>query len=119
MTKQQETFKSEILKAIEDKTTTSFISIIGSAGTGKTLLTYDIAKELRLDGKKPLIIHCGILNNGQDKLKNKHGWDITSIKYYYTHELSDYDVVIIDEAQRIYPDQLNKIVEKIQFPLTD
>ena len=114
LTKQQETFKSEILKAIEDKTTTSFISITGSAGTGKTLLTYDIAKELRLDGKKPLIIHCGILNNGQDKLKNKHGWDITSIKYYYTHELSDYDVVIIDEAQRIYPDQLNKIVEKIQ-----
>ncbi len=114
LTKQQEKVKSEILNTIKDKTIASFISITGSAGTGKTLLTYDIAKELKLDGKKPLIIHCGILNNGQDKLKSEHGWGITSIKNYYTHELSDYDVVIIDEAQRIYPDQLNKIVEKIQ-----
>lgn len=113
LTKQQETLKSEILKTIEDKTTVSFISITGSAGTGKTLLTYDIAKELRGFGKKPLIIHCGILNDGQHKLKNE-GWDITSIKYYYTHKLSDYDVVIIDEAQRIELDQLNKIVEIIQ-----
>ena len=106
LTKQQETFKSEIVKAIEDKTTASFISITGSAGTGKTLLTYDIAKELRLVGKKSLIIHCGILNNGHVKLKTEHGWDITSIKNYYMHELSDYDVIIIDEAQRIYPNQL-------------
>jgi Cdc6-like AAA superfamily ATPase len=114
LTTQQETIKNEILKIIEDKTTASFISITGSAGTGKTLLTYDIAKELRLDGKKPLIIHCGILNDGQLQLKNEQGWSITSIKYYYTHELSDYDLVIIDEAQRIQSDQLNKIVEKIQ-----
>lgn len=114
LTKQQEEFKSNILIAIEDKTTASFISVTGSAGTGKTLLTYDIAKQLKLDGKNPLIIHCGLLNGGQEKLKNEHGWEITSIKYYHTHELSDYDVVIIDEAQRIYPAQLDKIVEKIQ-----
>jgi hypothetical protein len=114
LTKQQETVKSEILKTIEDKTTSSFISLTGSAGTGKTLLTYDIAKELRLDGKKSLIIHCGVLNEGQHKLKSEHGWDITSIKYYYTHELSNYDVVIIDEAQRIYTKQLEEIVVKIQ-----
>lgn len=114
LTKQQETVKVEILNAIENVATSSFISVTGSAGTGKTLLTYDIAKELRVTGKKPLIIHCGILNDGQYKLKNGHGWDIASIKYYYTHELSDYDLVIIDEAQRIQSDQLNKIVEKIQ-----
>lgn len=115
LTKQQETVKAEILNTIENETTASFISVTGSAGTGKTLLTYDIAKELRLNGKKPLIIHCGILNNGQDKLKSEHGWVITSIKYYYTHELSDYDLVIIDEAQRIKSDQLTNIVEKIQL----
>ncbi|OIQ95292.1 hypothetical protein GALL_227710 [mine drainage metagenome] len=78
LTKQQETVKVEILNTIENETTASFISVTGSAGTGKTLLTYDIAKKLRLDGKKPLIIHCGILNDGQHNLKNEHGWDITS-----------------------------------------
>ena len=77
LTKQQETFKSEILAVLEDKTTTNFISITGSAGTGKTLLVYDIAKELRATGKNLLIIHCGILNDGQHQLKNEHGWDIT------------------------------------------
>lgn len=114
LTKQQETIKSQVLKIIEDQTTTSFISIIGSAGTGKTLLTYDIAKELRENGKKSLIIHCGLLNNGQLALNEEHGWNIIPIKDYSRYELPEYDVVIIDEAQRIRPSQLNKIVEKIQ-----
>jgi DNA replication protein DnaC len=115
LTKQQETVKCEILKTIEDKTTASFISLTGSAGTGKTLLTYDIAKKLMVVGKKALIIHCGLLNDGQHKLKNDYGWEIISIKYYASYELSNYDVVIIDEAQRIKPDQLKKIIEKIQL----
>ena len=44
MKNEQEKVKAEILKAIDDETKPSFISIIGSAGTGKTLLTYDVAK---------------------------------------------------------------------------
>jgi Cdc6-like AAA superfamily ATPase len=114
LTKQQETVKSEILKTIEDKTTANFISITGSAGTGKTLLTYDIAKQINRNNKKALIIHCGLLNIGQLTLNNEPGWNITPIKHYSRHELSDYDVIIVDEAQRIYPNQLNAIVDKIQ-----
>jgi len=64
--------------------------------------------------KKPLIIHCGHLNSGQDKLKNKYEWKIIPIKAIATCELSSYYVVIIDEAQRIYPDQLKRIVEIVQ-----
>lgn len=112
LTKQQENVKSEILKTIEDKTTASFISITGSAGTGKTLLTYDVAKKLKSSGKKGLIIHCGVLNNGQLVLNDEHGWNIIPIKQYSIQDLSDYDVVIIDEAQRIYPTQLEDIVNK-------
>lgn len=114
LTQQQETIKREILKTIADKTTASFISLTGSAGTGKTLLTYDIAKELRENGEKELIIHCGLLNDGQDTLNDEHGWNIIPIKNYSTQNLSKYDVVIIDEAQRIEPSQLNDIVEKIK-----
>lgn len=114
LTHQQEEFKSEILNTIDNSKTASYISIKGGAGTGKTLLIYDIAKELRNANRTPLIIHCGNLNSGQLKLIKKHSWDIIRIKDYGNHELSSYDVIIIDEAQRIYPSQLDKIVEKIQ-----
>ncbi len=114
LTKQQEAIKSDVLNILEDVKTARFISITGTAGTGKTLLTYDIAKALSAAGKKPLIIHCGILNDGQLQLKDEHGWSVISIRDFLRYELSDYHLVIIDEAQRIKTDQLEKIVEIIQ-----
>ena len=42
------------------------------------------------------------------------GWKITPIKYYSNHDLANYDLIIIDEAQRIYPSQLDDITQKIQ-----
>jgi len=114
LTHQQEEFKSKILKRIKDKSKVNFIAITGSAGTGKTLLTYDIAKTVMSEGKKVLIIHCGILNDGQEKLKEKYNWEIISIKSYKSIELSAFDLIIIDEAQRIYPNQFNEIVKNIQ-----
>lgn len=113
LTNQQEDVKSKIFKIIENKSKDNFISITGSAGTGKTLLTYDIVKEITSTGQKVLIIHCGYLNDGQIKLNNDYGWTIIPIKRYSSYELSNYDLIIIDEAQRIYPRQLDDIVEKI------
>ena len=40
----------------------------------------------------------------------KRGWEIIPIKDA-AYDLSVYDVIVIDEAQRIKPDQLEKIVE--------
>jgi len=114
LTHQQEEYKSKILNTIEDSSIANFIAIIGSAGTGKTLLTYDITKTVMSEGKKVLIIHCGILNDGQEKLKEKYNWEIISIKSYKNKEISDFDLIIIDEAQRIYPNQFNEIVKNIQ-----
>lgn len=114
LTHQQEDVKNQIIDSMESPQAANFISIIGSAGTGKTLLTYDIAKHL-LDGKrKPLIIHCGQLNGGHIELI-KHGWVITSIKYYANQDLANYELVIIDEAQRIKPVQLDTIIEKARL----
>ncbi len=78
-------------------------SIRGNAGTGKTLLVYDIAKKFMDTGKKVIICHCGILNEGQIKLKG-HGWQIIglkSINQLIQTSIKNYDVVIIDEVQRI------------------
>lgn len=113
LTHQQEDVKTQVLKSLDTSKAANFISVVGSAGTGKTLLVYDFSKELISIGKKPLIIHCGYLNEGQEELKN-HGWEIIPIKSYAAHELSAYDVIIIDEAQRIYPEQLEKIVALIK-----
>lgn len=111
LTHQQEDVKNQIIDSIKSLPAAKFISIIGGAGTGKTLLTYDIAKHLIDSKRKSLIIHCGQLNEGHTKLI-LNGWVITPIKSYGNHDFANYDLVIIDEAQRIYPHQLDAIIEK-------
>jgi hypothetical protein len=111
LTNQQEDIKNQIVDLIKKSSSAIFISIVGNAGTGKTLLTYDIARQAIDEGGKPLIIHCGILNRGHLKLIEK-GWEIAPIKSYSKYNISDYDFVILDEAQRIYLNQLDDIVQK-------
>lgn len=113
LTQQQEKFKKSTNLEI-NKSEASFISICGKAGTGKTLLTYDIAKDFINDGKKVLIIHCGILNAGQNKLINDFSWNIIPIRMLDVLGFSSYDLIIIDETQRIYPAQLDKIIMAVQ-----
>lgn len=114
LTNQQEDVKNQIIDSLKPPKAAKFISIIGSAGTGKTLLTYDIAKHLIGSERKALIIHCGQLNDGHIELI-KNGWAITPIKNYGNHDLANYDLVIIDEAQRIYLKQLDTIIEKAKL----
>lgn len=109
LTSQQEEIKSKVLMDLNVATGCQFVTIVGSAGTGKTLLIYDVYKSMLGTGKKPIIVHCGNLNGGQVVLK-EHGWNISPIKNVKHLDLSFYDVIIIDEAQRIYTEQLDEIV---------
>jgi hypothetical protein len=109
LTHQQEDFKVQIINSINAAAGISFTAITGSAGTGKTLLTFDIAKHLLALGRKVLIIHCGQLNGGHQKLIEA-GWTICPIKNYRMHDVAKFDAILIDEAQRIYQSQLNDIV---------
>ncbi|MED0922930.1 hypothetical protein P4T43_21710, partial [Bacillus paranthracis] len=90
MTEQQENFKNEIL-SYKKGTGPSYIAIEGYAGTGKTLLTYDIAKAYRDISKRVLIFHCGSLNEGQKKLIRDSNWEIAPIKDYQKYNLNEYD----------------------------
>ena len=114
LTLQQDTVKNQITEFFKLPKAARFFSIIGGAGTGKTLLTYDIAKSFFTDKKRPLIIHCGNLNDGHWKLISK-GWTIVAIKNYAAQDLAKYDLVIVDEAQRIRKDQLDAIVDKAKL----
>ncbi|MEP1782115.1 DNA/RNA helicase domain-containing protein [Reichenbachiella sp.] len=113
LTNQQEDFKKGILKAIE-KSTNFFFSICGKAGTGKTLLTFDIAKEVMNAGSKVLVIHCGNLNEGHSRLCDEYEWNICSIRNWYNSSFDEYSLVIIDEVQRVRPSQLSTIIDEIK-----
>ena len=103
--------QEEIMNAIIDNINKGdrFFLIQGDAGTGKTLLTYHLAKELKRQNKKVALIHCAQLNSGQYELINNYQWDICPIKDHRTLFEKYFDVLIIDEVQRININQFKEI----------
>jgi len=78
LTDHQQRIKSEIIDSLDKKEFKMFC-ISANAGTGKTLLIYEIARSLMQSGKAPLIVHSGILNDGHLTLQN-FGLDIIPIR---------------------------------------
>lgn len=110
--------QEEIVKKIKkecDNDEANISAITGKPGTGKTLLVYHIGKLLS-ENKKVLIIHCGNLNDGHHIINKK----VYEKKLYFevcpaknigkTLNLSKYDVIIVDESQRIYQSQLDIVI---------
>lgn len=112
LTQQQEEASDVMLGHVLTDARPGFISLTGRAGTGKSLLAYHVAKITLEERKKVLIFHCGILNSGHELLISQ-GWEIIPIRGYRSCTFSNYDLVIIDEAQRLYPSQFEDILGKI------
>jgi len=116
LTKHQEDIKKKIIDS--DKKKYPFFTIKGGAGTGKTLLVYDIAKDLTKKGEKVLVIHCGNLNKGQEKLNEKKILNIISIKDIKINDeklnFEEYSIIILDETQREKLIQLDFIIKNIK-----
>lgn len=104
----QEKIKKEITREIENSPKEIW-GIKGSAGTGKSLLLYDIAKTLS-DNFKIGIVHSGILNAGH-KFLNDHLNNVSIIEAKsITEELvSSFDIICVDEAQRLFVSGLKSI----------
>ena len=114
LTQHQDEEKKKIIGRINNlnNNKTRFVCLTGAAGTGKTLLLYDIAYTLMRTGKKVLVVHCGNLNKGHDLLNN-NGWKIISIKNLLSN-INGNDVILIDESQRIRLGQFNKFIEEVK-----
>lgn len=112
LTIHQEEIRSTILKQTPFPGA-AFYGIKGKAGTGKTLLAYDIAQEI---GKqfKLLIVHCGILNKGHETLRDLHKWDIIPVKELNGKDLSLYEFVLVDEVQRMHKTQFDRLIAEIE-----
>lgn len=109
LTSHQEEIMNEIISNIKDGN--KFFLIQGDAGTGKTLLTYHLAKELKRKNNNVALIHCAQINNGQFELINKYQWNIYPIKNFSSLFLRKFDILVIDEVQRIKIEQF-KLIKK-------
>lgn len=109
LTEHQENIKKQVLSYVETNTQGRFAGITGGPGTGKTLLIYDIAREIAKT-KKVLIVHSGILCDGHRILNDVlDSVKIISAKELRLREIKDVDVVVVDEAHRLYTESLAKV----------
>lgn len=106
LTAQQTTFKMEIMN--REQHFRRWFALEGGPGTGKTLLTYDIAKEYMSQGQSVTVLHCRPLQQGQRTLIEQFGWDIVDIHDWFEEEHCD--VLIIDEAHHLTKSQLQQLL---------
>ncbi|MFO7318041.1 MAG: DUF2075 domain-containing protein [Bacilli bacterium] len=115
---QQSTYKREIITSkLVDQS--KVFALQGGPGTGKSLLTYDIAKEYIRQSKNVIIFNCGRLNGGHIKLIHEYRWPIVPISKFHDviHDesnLSKYDLIIFDEAQRLYLKKLQEFIRLLE-----
>ena len=109
LTDQQESIKKCILEGLSGND--KLWGICGSAGTGKTLLLYDIARFLSND-IRVCIVHSGILAEGHKIIDERLDYlSIIDAKSASKEELEQYNFICVDETQRLYESSLNRILE--------
>lgn len=109
LTESQKAKKTQILNNQDNE-----IFIFGNAGTGKTLLLYDIAKYYKNMGKSVFILHCAKLNSGHYQLI-QNGFNIFGLKQYseIVEKTSDpNNIILIDESQRLTDYQIDNIISE-------
>lgn len=108
LTNHQDKIQKEILEKINCHEI--FFMVEGAAGTGKTLLIYDLIKK-SMQYRNVMVIHTGKLNEGHKILNDSYNWNIKPIKKSLNFLDISMDLIVIDESQRINIYQLDKILQ--------
>ena len=113
LTNHQEQIKGSFLRACERARSAAeqpAYIVYGSAGTGKSLLLYDIAKSMSMC-RRVCVVHCGVLVEGHRRLNDSQdSFEVVSAKGSERMDFSGFGAVLVDEAQRMWPSQLRGIV---------
>lgn len=81
----------------------------GGAGTGKSLVLFDLAKKLTLSGKKVLFIFCSVLPDYKI-INSTVTFNFVDILHINIKNIkNEYDFIILDESQRLYKEQFNDL----------
>lgn len=108
LTSQQRDIKDNIL-SLKD-TGKKFFGISGPAGTGKTLLLYDIVKELS-ESLSTCIVHSAEVPDGLKVLdRGLPDFHIIDEASAASENLEQYDVIAVDEAHRLGSESFDHIV---------
>ncbi len=98
LTDQQGGFQRKVLKGIREGK--RIWSIAGGPGTGKSLLLYDLARNLSNE-LNVLVIHAAQLSEGHRFLDERMKFKIISAEDLRENMLQGVDVICVDEAQRM------------------
>ena len=104
---QQTSIRKSIMEADPER---HLFGIRGSAGTGKTLLLYDIAFAYG-ETRPTCIVHSGMLSEGHQYLKeHADRVDLLPAKMVDRQTLEKYEIICVDETQRLYASVLDDIL---------
>ena len=115
LTNQQEEFKKKILETLKegsDEEQAPFIAVTGAAGTGKTLLLFDLAMALSRR-KRVLLLHGGRLQSGHRIINERlHNVDLCEPARF--DDSADYTCLLADEANRIPADLMDRVISYVR-----
>lgn len=111
LTNSQSDIKAHIIKS--DK---KIYAIKGGAGTGKSLLLYDMAKELK-ENRQICVITCSRLSEGHKSIIAK-GIHILPVNEIDQVKVDDHDYIFVDEFQRMQQEQRDKLIADIEVSST-
>lgn len=105
---EQEQAKKKLIESSK-----GYVGLKGAAGTGKSLILFDVAKELSNSGKKVLFIFCSAIYDSDtiQKINEQSSFQFIDIREFNSVLLNNYDIVIIDESQRLRLEQWDKLVK--------
>nr|WP_014017771.1 DNA/RNA helicase domain-containing protein [Lactococcus lactis]AEK97247.1 conserved hypothetical protein [Lactococcus lactis subsp. lactis bv. diacetylactis] len=104
--------QKKIVREVTSKPSGEHVMIKGGAGTGKSLVLFDLANKLTEKGKPFLLVFCSTLKS-HNKINSKVNFSFTDILNidFTKLNLLNYDYILLDESQRLWKAKYESLLE--------